>query len=795
MAVQAPNPRDFKSWEDAFQYPIPVVRRLEQQLRGNISENREKLRSLVGGSYRDLLGTADRIIEMDEQMSRAESVLSDVGQNCNARAVERIARSHARMAKLRRDRTAGRNGLASELTLLQRCMDSAARIVKRNQSSLLASKLLVLARLLHKSASESPDPPPLLDKLRSKLASLRKKLLFHIDLHLASATLETADLVDTLGAYSLATSSTPTDVLRHFLHVRAQALSDLCESMSQNDVSTALDLLVRTLKDAQTVFPKHLPDLLAQLKARPLLQDSHISAIAELDLDIHERWIAESVRKYTPSPRHDQLQLSQASDILKSWGKAATKTLIDGLRRLLKDVYDMGDVIGLRESCLRQALAVDKKTAGLDSAALMEELRSCFLDRMRDVISFQASKLSTIAGDVLDETATFAKPEEDALDLWDPTLADLDLARSAVALRSQINNRRLGRSSCMQIISHTLLDWSARSTEIALQVKGLRDVRWDDDLDITDDLDLDSPQELLSRDDPQSLEQVLETENERSYSSLVQRMKQEADSVWSQRDEQNQSVDTATGGRAIFLLRLLREIMQRRPSTTNASSTATSASSLVETLHHILVLHVTASSAPPRKPNSGTAINFNRCPATTLWEGTPPLPVQLSPACFRFLRGTCKGMEAVGSDLWTHAAVSSLRASLAGMVAKSLESLIGSASSAKPVVNGHAEEETNGHMESIEANEEAETNGAETPRIEDDAHDTPAFQNKATQALFDSFYLEKLLKSSGGTTLSEAIEGLKQQTTLQEAEIERLRKSSTDYCKKTYLLFGMLANP
>jgi hypothetical protein len=48
MAAEAPDPRTFQSWEDAFQFPIPVVRKLEQQLRNNADENREKLRSLVG---------------------------------------------------------------------------------------------------------------------------------------------------------------------------------------------------------------------------------------------------------------------------------------------------------------------------------------------------------------------------------------------------------------------------------------------------------------------------------------------------------------------------------------------------------------------------------------------------------------------------------------------------------------------------------------------------------------------------------------------------------------------------
>jgi hypothetical protein len=48
MATDAPDPRTFTTWEDAFQYPIPIVRKLEQELRNNADENREKLRSLVG---------------------------------------------------------------------------------------------------------------------------------------------------------------------------------------------------------------------------------------------------------------------------------------------------------------------------------------------------------------------------------------------------------------------------------------------------------------------------------------------------------------------------------------------------------------------------------------------------------------------------------------------------------------------------------------------------------------------------------------------------------------------------
>ena len=46
--MEAPDPKTFKSWEDAFQYPVTTVRGLEKQLRSELDTNREKLRTLVG---------------------------------------------------------------------------------------------------------------------------------------------------------------------------------------------------------------------------------------------------------------------------------------------------------------------------------------------------------------------------------------------------------------------------------------------------------------------------------------------------------------------------------------------------------------------------------------------------------------------------------------------------------------------------------------------------------------------------------------------------------------------------
>ncbi|KAG9715396.1 hypothetical protein KCU59_g19852, partial [Aureobasidium melanogenum] len=142
---QAPNPREFKSWEDAFQFPVPVVRRLEQQLRSNINENKDKLRSLVGNSYRDLLSTAERIVDMDQQIHSVDIRLGEIGQKCNARAIERIAANQRRTANAQKHRNYARNALASNIALLQRCMTQALQLIRRGDLGLRAAKLLVVA--------------------------------------------------------------------------------------------------------------------------------------------------------------------------------------------------------------------------------------------------------------------------------------------------------------------------------------------------------------------------------------------------------------------------------------------------------------------------------------------------------------------------------------------------------------------------------------------------------------------------------------------------------------------------
>jgi hypothetical protein len=102
MADTTPDPRTLQHWEDAFRYPIPAVRILEKKLRGGLEEGRERLRGVVGSSYRELLGTARTIVDINGQLQQVEALLADVSRKSDSRFVEKVGDNYARFEGVRR---------------------------------------------------------------------------------------------------------------------------------------------------------------------------------------------------------------------------------------------------------------------------------------------------------------------------------------------------------------------------------------------------------------------------------------------------------------------------------------------------------------------------------------------------------------------------------------------------------------------------------------------------------------------------------------------------------------------
>lgn len=154
-------------------------------------------------------------------------------------------------------------------------------------------------------------------------------------------------------------------------------------------------------------------------------------------------------------------------------------------------------------------------------------------------------------------------------------------------------------------------------------------------------------------------------------------------------------------------------------------------------------------------------------------------------------------MKNVGSDLWSPPAVSILKNRLRKTVLDALDDFISVQGqmngSTPPPAQELTNEDADGSAESA-AKDDSETNGATSIKP---ANSSAARNTKLIQAIFDLLYLDKMLSISTSTldivTFDDAITDMKKKVELEDNAIERLRKSSVDYYKRTYLLFGLLA--
>ncbi|KAI9838458.1 MAG: hypothetical protein M1837_002480 [Sclerophora amabilis] len=791
MSLEGPDPKSFKTWDEAFQYPIPAVRRMEQQLQGDLAANRDRLRTLVGASYRDLLGTAERIIEMDEDMQRVETRLGSVSQRCNSRVLEKIGRNFRKWESGVKAEAHERYFFASQLSILQSCPLVITRLLRQGDSTLLASKVLILSKNLHKALNQVEGAPPLIDSLRRRLGSLESKILRHVDRQFSHTGTTPSALVDAMCAFSLATISTSTDVLRHFHHKRSEAIMGQLERRQDyhGSVIRALKLYIRTLQDTQSVLPRRLGQALLKLRSQPLRKDPSVRALVELNIDVHEEWISNDVKNFTPWLRHDDLQKTESDRLLQTWAARTFSTLLGKLKVLLSDVDDFPILIKLRTEVLEIWFDGQKKTAGFASSEAIEGLRATMNDQLVRLIRGRTSQLRPVCVDIMTTlrglAAEYTDPSEG---LWEASTTSMDIGNGAVEFKQTILDRWHGRSDDITRVIRGYHSWLESMKTVSSMIKELKGQRWDDDLDDDEDeFGLDSRNAALSEDDPQMLEEELSTAISAAFQKFESTLEQEVKTT---------SSDIGSS-QATFLLRVLREIRDHVPQ---HGKTLEFGLSVVPTLHSAIGELVSARPLRSYQRALQKRASNQKVPSRGLWEGTPQLPVLPSPSTFKFLHDLVLNMAESGSDIWSPSSTKALKITLRSELQTLLRGLINTNES-RTLVNGDRGVEGEGvgddpssPLEADNTVDGTETDSDSSPRptegssIKDDAR---------IQLLFDVCFLRKVLSTPGMKQDEDSLglieRDLTQKTDLSESLAARLQKSVQDYWKRTNLLFALIA--
>ncbi|KAI7463114.1 hypothetical protein KC351_g16016 [Hortaea werneckii] len=758
MANQLPDPRDFNTWEDAFQYQLPVVRKLEQQLRRNINENRSKLRSLVGASYRDLLGTAERIIEMDGQMQDVEDHLGDIGRKCNARAVETANENQERMGKSKGSGERQRQAILARTKVLQNALSAAARAIRRGSDALLVSKLLVLSRLLHQSISESAEPPAVLEELKRKLSNLRRRLLSYIERALVRPGQDRTNVAHSLCAYSLVSNSTPKDVLRHFLQARFEQLDAKAESPSEADILDILELYRRTLLDTRALFPRLFAESMSELSSTPLLKDDSLTSCGELSLDVYAVWIPENVRTFTPWVRHDQLLSSDVGDALRSWTNQAQTVIHRAVESCLSRETDAQSLLHIRKKVLLQYLSLSANLRDGSHAESIKDLRGSFVKRLQDVARNSVESIALFEN--LDATSS-SSADTSSLDLWQLSSKDLDLSHGAQSFRKSILDMRHGRDEGLQTCVQKLNKWTNEMDTFWRLLQQMRSTRWQDELDVDFD-DLENGDEIR-----QALTKTDAEQTQSAFQSAVSEVLRHQYELIKARSSSSTPPQS--------LLRLLRELDSRRAMVEHSYGAKVEIDfyhSTIRSLHQALVEQVIE---PPLKQLRISTKKQAKA-AVSIWDGSPPLPVQPSPFVFRFMTVLQEAMSSAGSDLWSCGAVNVLKDVLTERLGIVFGDLPGrGASASKPEVNGHTED----------VSEEVNHKTGETKS-----------RKQLLQSLFNALFLCRVMgtrQTGKDDSLNAYANRARELAELDDATYERLQKNAGEYWKRTYLLFGLLA--
>ena len=558
-----------------------------------------------------------------------------------------------------------RYSLASQLVVLRSCPDVISRLFKSGGSLLLAAKVLVISRLLHTKLSHRPDPPPYLDNLRNRLASLRRRLLGRIDRRFKSLESSRDVLVEAMCAFSLATSSSPKDIIRHYHHIRLEAVSEnMREGADGHDsMLLALRIYVQTLKDTLAVIPTQLVHALERLKSIPLFKSQDVYSLIELNLDVHERWIDDDIRTFTPYIRHDDLTKAEAERSLKQWAKSAFGSFLAGLRNRIQDVENPGRLIDLRTQVFELWLSNHQHLTGIGSAETLDGLRDVFNLQSTHIIQRRASQLERVGLTVINVLQNWQPGVSDLTpSLWEFSMISMEFGNGGKLFRESLATRFTSQNEPFTRVSLEYLSFLNSITTLEDMITKVRDAKWVDnvnDVENEDDL-LDDRQVLLSEDDPRLLQEELNNALGEAYAELQVMLCKLPD-----RFEM-----TSSGPQAAYLLRVWREIRQNLPK---SYQNAKFGDGSIPSLHHTIADEALRAPLERCSKRIAKMSQAKLLQARPLWEGNPALPVLPSAWTYRFLLDLASSMNACGSDVWSPQAVDALKKELILSIVPMLE--------------------------------------------------------------------------------------------------------------------------
>lgn len=719
---------------------------------------------------------------------------------------------------------------AAQLGVLQACPPALSRLLHRDDGpvGLVAAKIYVLSKLLLKSLSEKASIP-LVDSLRLQLATLRPVLLQHIDSLLSSTTMSASMIINALTAFSVLKTSSPPEVLRHFLYVRSTAISSLLGGPGDTDgsapsaevITKSIILFNKTLVDAESIFPKKISRALVLLKNNSLLQDVDVIEVSELSLDVNALWLPEDIRGFIPWISHDNLEDPRVKEVVQAWAENELEKIRENLQRAVDAMNDVDSIVKLRGGVLALWRA-GSRVCGNSLPDIDKKFRAIAMARVAEVIRSEAQGLENIADEIRRLLPTGkAKDGNDSISLWAEALLSLDLGHGATVFRDEVTNRVHGKSDIVREFLSTYSLWLSKISHTAITVRNLRtagvvEVSFEEDFEF----DEERAQEIIE--DSDFAEKELINALDGGYRKLERTIASLVDEI---QDCDDPTASIAITRKAIFLLRVTKQIRgfppKRGEDTCGSSNIIVPTSTwfcmdIIPRLHQIVSKTVAQQPLQTMNESLLSLVWEDKVELKPLWEGTPILPIHPSPLIFRFLHDIVAAMSTAGEDVWTPAAVKSIKAFACDCIWKSLEEILKgrellpanrTLNSSEPspksrqLINTPSQQQSKSPNLDLEINENPPTNNPPPPPPNTIKQKRISY-DWTIQLLFDMLYLDEALHrkrrrgASGNASVTSLVvkvdSVIGHELDLDEELRIRLEGSASEYWKKTCMLFALL---
>lgn len=656
------------------------------------------------------------------------------------------------------------------------------KILRGDGSVLLAAKVLVISRVLHNKLSLGSKSLSYVDAIRSRLASLRRKLLLRIDDIFQRLEITEEVLIGAMCAFSLATSSSPTDALRHYHHIRLEALSKRAQGGKTVEVALfqSLQYVIQTLKDTKAYIPGKLVQALQAIKSTPTFQFQDLHSLIELNLDVHERWIDEDIKIFIPYIPDVELKRAEAGRAMKDWAKQAFMSFSTILQAQLKFITDATVITRLRMQILWLWLSTSQRSLGVDAGDVLEGLHGIFISQITRLIWSQTNSLQKTVQAIENTLDNWIKRSSKISTLWTSSISGIEMSHGGKALTELVLARFAGRNEYLEAFSNEYKAWFQGIVQLEAMIKNIRETKWDDALDdIEDDDVFNDKQILLSEDDARSLQDELHNALQNSFTALQDSMER----FTSELDGPNR------GEKAAYLLRVWREVRDELPVSYRDPSVGINSVLTLQKMMAGLAIN------PPLSTSEKSILrlaNDAQLVSRPLWEGNPELPILPSSWVFRLLHDLIHSMTALGSDIWDRQATDILKKQLRASLALHFKVLLMSDSSP-----------TGGQIgDTMELRQQPEVNETDLPNGEvgsDHATITKeANQDNRTQGLFDMLYLNlaTMQKPKTGQSKEDDMDGVltvaEGKIGLDEVSMRRMRRNAEEYWKRSSLLFALI---